>query len=314
MRIFITGISGTIGTPLHAALLAQGHEVYGCDLFHSSDPAIVRADVAEFRQIETALRRVHPEFVFHLAAEFGRVNGEEFYDQVWRTNAIGTKNMLVLQKQMGFRMVHASTSEVYGDSHECGGPTMLEEFTAQNAVFPTNDYAISKLANELQIHNAWKEWQSPTMVLRFCNTYGPGEFYSPFRSVVCIFCYSAVVGKPWTVYPSYYRAFLYMDDFIETLAGTVQRFHRERIINIGGTEYVSLQDLSDRVVRLSGCSPGLANVKSTDGINAKSKRLDVGLSERLLAHRPVTSLDDGIQKTLAWMRYALHNEIPVAAV
>ena len=54
--------------------------------------------------------------MYHLAAEFGRINGEEHYEQVWRTNAIGTRNVLELQRERGFRHIFASSSEVYGEA------------------------------------------------------------------------------------------------------------------------------------------------------------------------------------------------------
>ena len=49
------------------------------------------------------------------AAEFGRWNGEDFYETLWRTNAVGTKNVIRLQERLKFRLIHFSSSEVYGD-------------------------------------------------------------------------------------------------------------------------------------------------------------------------------------------------------
>ena len=100
MKIAVTGHLGTIGRPLVAALRAKGHEVIGIDLRHDVDG--VRADVADFRQLERAVP-ADIDLMYHLAAEFGRHNGEDYYEQVWRTNAIGTKNVLTLQKARGFK-------------------------------------------------------------------------------------------------------------------------------------------------------------------------------------------------------------------
>ena len=65
--------------------------------------------------------------VYHLAAEFGRWNGEDYYENLWMTNAIGTKNVLRMQEREGFQAVYFSSSEVYGDY----SGTMREEVMDQ---------------------------------------------------------------------------------------------------------------------------------------------------------------------------------------
>ena len=128
LRILVTGGLGTVGSGLIPELRKRGHHVVSCDLAHQPDevgfslrtdlaePLYARADVGEFRQIERVFERMGPfHYVFHCAAEFGRWNGEDFYENLWRTNAVGTKNMLRLQERLHFRLIHFSSSEVYGD-------------------------------------------------------------------------------------------------------------------------------------------------------------------------------------------------------
>ena len=75
----------------------------------------MRCDVAAYRQLEEMFT-YSPSFdyVYHTAAEFGRWNGEDFYEQLWRTNVIGTKNILRMQEKYRFKLVFFSSSEVYG--------------------------------------------------------------------------------------------------------------------------------------------------------------------------------------------------------
>src|SRR5512133_2351131 len=76
----------------------------------------MRAATWEFRQIERVIEILGPfDYVYHCAAEFGRWNGEDFYEMLWRTNALGTKNVIRLQERLKFRLIHFSSSEVYGD-------------------------------------------------------------------------------------------------------------------------------------------------------------------------------------------------------
>jgi dTDP-glucose 4,6-dehydratase len=110
MRILVTGGLGIVGSGLVKELRSRGHEVVSSDLHHQPDeigfslrtdvdpPGYARCDVGEFRQVERVFERTGPfDYVFHCAAEFGRWNGEDFYETLWRTNAVGTKNIIRLQ-------------------------------------------------------------------------------------------------------------------------------------------------------------------------------------------------------------------------
>src|SRR5829696_2999179 len=215
-KILVTGSDGTLGRPLVSELRSRGHDTWGCELLHGADEQTIRADVTAYRQLERLLEQTGPvDFVYHLAAEFGRHNGEEYYETLWQTNVIGTRNILELQRRHGFRLIFASSSEIYGDRHE---EILHEEIPLQRSIIQHNDYATTKWVNEVQIMNFEKRYQSPIVRLRFFNAYGPGEHYHKYRSVVCLFCYRALHDQPYTVYRGYKRVFMYIDDFIPTLA------------------------------------------------------------------------------------------------
>lgn len=295
MKIAVTGHLGTIGRPLTAELRRRGHEVLGIDLRHDVDG--VRADVADYRQLEAALPK-DVELVYHLAAEFGRYNGEHFYEQLWRTNAIGTKNVLQLQKQRGFKLVFASSSEVYGERSDTD---WLTEGLPLNPFYLSNDYAVSKLVNETQIRNAQKQWGSQTMTLRFFNAYGPGEHYHSYRSVVCLFGYRALAGLPYTVYEGYYRVFQYIDDLVRTLANASDRFTPGAVLNVGGTEFVSVKDLHFEIGKYVDVDPTLVTFLPEEKHNVVSKRPDITSAKLVLGHNPVVPLKTGVPATLNWL-------------
>lgn len=299
MRVAVTGSQGTIGAPLVRELRKRGHEVFGVEAFHTADPFTVRADVAEYRQLEDAFRRIEPDLVFHLAAEFGRINGEEFYEQVWATNAVGTRNVLELQRRMGFRHIFASSSEVYGDA---GDGLLYEGLLDERQPRLTNDYAISKRVNEEQVRNFADRYGTETMVLRFFNAYGPGERYHSYRSVVCLFVYRALAGLPYQVFDGYRRVFMYVADFVRTLANSVDRFRAGETYNVGGDEYVAVKDMSDLVLETVGRDDSLVEYLPQDKHNVVSKRPDITKAVRDLGHRPDTRLEVGIPLTVQWMR------------
>ena len=307
LKVIVTGYAGTLGVPLCDQLRSNGHRVYGIDIAHDSLDWTKRADVGEFRQLNAALRFFEADedtIVYHLAAEFGRNNGEDYYESRWRTNAVGTKNLLTIQRQLRFKMVFASSSEIYGE-----GPfdksLMDEDMPLRCTPLHHNDYAASKWLNETQIRNASKEWGTESMVLRFFNAYGPGEFYHPYRSVIALFCYRALHGLPYTVYRGYQRVFQYIDDFIATLAGACDRFSADTI-NIGGREYREVADAHHIISDQLGLDPFRPHVSwaDKDGHNTVNKRPDIEKAERILGHDPSTTLEDGIAQTLEWMRQA----------
>jgi dTDP-glucose 4,6-dehydratase len=300
MRIVVTGNRGTLGTPLVEQLKKNGHEVFGIDLAHSHDPNYMRADVSNIRELRLALSKFKPDLVYHLAAEFGRFNGEDYYEQLWTTNAIGTKHVLTVQKELGFKLIFASSSEVYGESNL---DVLPETVPDELPVRYFNDYAITKRVNEMQIQNAIERDGSQTMILRFFNAYGPGELYHRYRSVVCLFCYSALNNMPITVYEDYKRVFIYIDDFIPTVARACEKFVSGGIFNIGGSEYRPIGDLAKIVTEAVPTYPkNLVQYMRKESMNVANKRPDITKAIAQFGHDPKIPLEEGVLRTLAWMR------------
>jgi len=297
-KILVTGSLGTLGRPLVHELEARGHEVWGLDAVHDGRLRYVRADIGSFRQLEPALAEGF-DYVYHLAAEFGRHNGEAYYESLWRTNVVGTRNVLEWQRRLGFRLIFASSSEIYGERE---APVLDEDLPLRQPLFPHNDYALSKWVNEQQIIRYARLYGTQSVRLRLFNAYGPGEPYHPFRSVVSLFVYRALAGMPYEVYRGYHRTFMYVDDLIPTLANVVERFHPGEVYNVGGVDYRSVEELSDLVLQTTGARPELVSYLSEDEHNTVSKRPDVRKAERDLGHCPHVLLEEGVPATVAWMR------------
>ena len=176
--ILITGSNGFIGKNLQKKLIYQGHTVYGVYITHgpkelgwqqtlnSGSMEYARCDISHYRQIERvfdALPKI--DYVYNAAAEFGRWNGEDYYEQLWTSNAIGTKNIIRLQEQHKFKLIHFSSSEVYGDYEG----VMKEEVMDKVEIKQMNDYAITKWSNEMQIRNSMKIFDTKSVILRLFN-------------------------------------------------------------------------------------------------------------------------------------------------
>jgi dTDP-glucose 4,6-dehydratase len=165
-----------------------------------------------------------------------------------------------------------------------------------------NDYAISKWVNELQIRNSIATKHAKTLIVRLFNAYGPGEYFTPYRSVVSQFVYKAMHDLPYEVYLNYYRVFMYIDDLIPTLCNIADRFKLGEIYNIGGEEYVEVKTVSDMILRYLGKDDSEVIYLDTDVHNVVSKRPDVSKAKRDLGHRPTTPLSVGIPKTIEWCK------------
>lgn len=298
MLILVTGGLGAVGSYLVRELRGRGHEVWINDLRHHNDPQYLRGDVGEYRQLERVVTHKPFELVYHLAAEFGRWNGEDFYETLWHSNAIGTKNLLRLQEKHRFRHVFFSSSEVYGDYEGVMSEDVMDKFEIKQL----NDYAISKWVSEQQILNSAAMHGTESVRVRLFNTYGPGEPYSPYRSVICRFAYSALKGLPYTVYNGHTRTSTYITDMVFTLANIAERFKPGEVYNIAGQSYHDIKTVSDLILKAAGKTDKLVTYSEGEPFTTMHKKVDATKAVRDLAHAPKVGLDEGVAATVKWMR------------
>lgn len=279
-------------------LRGRGHDVWINDLRHHHDPKYLRGDVGEYRQLERVVGHRPFEMVYHLAAEFGRWNGEDFYETMWNSNVVGTKNLLRLQEKHRFRQVFFSSSEVYGDFDG----VMSEDVMDRHEVRQMNDYALSKWVSEQQILNSKAMHGTESVRVRLFNTYGPGEPYSLYRSVICRFVYSALHDLPYTVYTGHTRTSTYITDMVFTLANIAERFKAGEVYNIAGHSYHDIKTVSDLILKAAGKTEKLVTYTEGEPFTTMHKKVDGSKAVRELGHAPKVELAEGIAETVKWMR------------
>jgi len=311
MRILVTGSKGVVGQKLVEDLKARGNSVFGVDIQHhpgevgyiqsmsNEEWTYSRCDIGEFRQIERVIQKAGPfDLIYNCAAEFGRWNGEDYFEQMWKSNLIGLKNIIRLQEEHKFKLVHFSSSEVYGDYEGEMNETVMDNIEIKQM----NDYAISKWANEMQIANSRAVFNTETVVVRLFNTYGDGEYYHPYRSVNCKFCYHALHNLPITVYKGYFRSSTYIDDCVRTIANISENFIPGRAYNIGSNQFHDIETLAKTIWDYTGANPDLIEYKEAEMLTTKIKKLNNDLSVKELDHKESISLDAGVKKTIDWMK------------
>jgi len=298
-RVLVTGGLGTVGKVLVRTLRTRGHSVKVSGLEHDHEADYVRCDVGSFMQLDRVFDGDRFDYVYHLAAEFGRWNGEDYYDRLWVSNVIGTKNLLRLQERHQFRLVHFSSSEVYGDYDGL----MTEAVMDNCEIRQLNDYALTKWVNEVQIMNSAAMHQTKSVRVRLFNTYGPGEHYSPYRSVICQFIYRALHDMPYKVYLGHHRTSSYVTDTCETLANIIDNFKPGEVYNIGGTEYHDIEMVSDIILSYLCKTDSIVEYLPAEPFTTRDKRVSVEKAVRDLNHAPKITLSVGIPKTIEWMRH-----------
>ena len=298
MKILVTGALGAMGAHLVKELRNRNHEVWLCDLSHYHDRQYIRCEVSQYRQLEKVFNEHKFDYVYHLAAEFGRWNGEDYYENLWTTNVVGTKHLIRLQERDGFRMIFFSSSEVYGDYDG----VMKEDVMDKIEIKQLNDYAMTKWVGEIQVLNSAAMFGTETMRVRLFNVYGPGEYYSPYRSVICLFIYRTLHDIPYAVYLNHHRTSIYVTDTVYTLANIVDNFKRGEVYNIGGTQYHDIKTLSDMILNYLGKDDSLVTYKDSEEFTTKDKKIDVTKAIRDLKHAPKVLLSKGIPLTVEWQK------------
>ena len=300
MKVLVTGSTGFIGTNLVNELEGRGHEVCGCDLVNSGRENYIRCDVREYRQLERIFKSHNFDYVYHLAAEYGRWNGEDYYENLWLTNVVGNKHMIRLQEMYKFRMIFFSSAEVYGDYEGVMDENVMDEVPIRQM----NDYAMTKWVGELQVANSAKMFGTETVVVRPVMCYGINENYHPYRGVISTFIHKALRDEPYTVHAGHKRIFDYVEDTCRTFANIIDNFKAGEVYNVGGREEweVDIRQVSDIILKILGKDDSLVKYVDAEPFTTKVKHMDFSKAKRDLGHDPRITLEEGLARTIEWVR------------
>jgi UDP-glucose 4-epimerase len=267
----ITGGAGFIGSHLSELLLDRGVEVFVLDdLSTGSERNVAHLrDRRDFHLIVDSVLKssvvnelVHRcDVVYHLAAAVGvRLIVEEPVHTLV-TNIQGTENVLDHCNRFGKRVLVASTSEVYGDRRE---PEALAE-ESRRMYGPTTArrwaYAESKALDEFLALAYHQERGLDCVIVRLFNTVGPRQS-GQYGMVIPRFVTNALAGRALEIHGdgTQTRCFCHVQDTILALAGLMESGISGEIFNVGSTERVTINDLAQRVLTMTGSSSSIVQV------------------------------------------------------
>ena len=252
-KILITGVAGLIGSNLLNQLICNEQcEIIGVDnLVTGKRENIERhlknkkfkfceVDILN-RQKMSQIAKGKIDVIFHEAA-YKKISENEISVDLMDNNIIGTKNMLEIARKNKAKFIFASTSDVYGPSHNM--PLReTDQLILGGGNIKRSSYAASKLAGEHLCFGYYKDYGIPIIILRYFGTFGAGASKTWKGGHIPLFIQKILNDEAITIHGdgSQTRSMCYITDITE---GTIEAMKRKsavgEIINLGGEEEISV--------------------------------------------------------------------------
>lgn len=318
LHALVTGGAGFIGGHLSERLLADDHDVICLDNLSTGGYAniarltrwpnfrFVRGSVLDARLMDELAAR--SDTIFHLAAAVGvQLIMARSLDGL-RTNIHGTEIVLESALRHGCRALVASTSEVYGKA-TASALAEQQDRVVGSPLTRRWSYAEAKALDETLAHLFWSDRAVPTVIARLFNVAGPRQS-GRYGMVIPRFVEQALRNDPLTVYGdgSQTRSFCHVQDAVEGLVGLVESPDAYGdVFNIGRPEEVSIRQLAERVIALSGSVSPVRYVPYQeaygDGFEDTMRRVpDITRARTVIGFEPKRSLDDIIHSVVEHSR------------
>ena len=267
MKVLVTGGAGFIGSHLADRLLETGEEVYAIDDLSTGSLKNVKhlQDNPQFHLVvDTVLHEgvmnelvFKCDHIFHMAAVVGVKQIMNRPVETLETNVKGTEMVLKLANRHKKKVLIASTSEVYGKVMDGDNCSLLTEDTDRLMGSTTKRrwaYACSKALDEFLALAYHEEKKLPVVVARLFNTVGPRQT-GQYGMVIPNFVQKALIDKPIVVHGdgTQSRSFTHVSDVVEALIALMAETRAEGlVVNVGGTEEVTIKDLAHLVKEMTG--------------------------------------------------------------
>ena len=309
--VLVTGAAGFLGSYLVEHHVQKGDDVHGVDNFSSSSPISKHhgnlcghenytfnvLDVSSQQFLQAYVGK-HFDIIYNFACPASPPRYQEIPVETMMTCVVGTNNVLTLANQNSI-VVHASTSEVYGDPNISPQPEIYRGCV--NSYGPRSCYDEGKRAAEALCYDYRNKFGIDARLVRIFNTYGPRMDPHDGR-VITNFVKQALRGEPLTVYGEgkQTRSFCYVTDLIGgiTKLGELNR-NPGTPINLGNPSEFTVLDLAQKVIdRLDGN----IEYRSLPVDDPMQRRPDITVAQKMLDWSPKIDIDTGLDRMIEYMR------------
>ncbi|NUP07110.1 MAG: SDR family oxidoreductase [Polyangiaceae bacterium] len=298
--VLVTGAAGFLGSHLVDRLLAEGFEVVGLDNLMTGDLANLenasrdRHFHLEIGDVRETIK-VYAEIIFNFACPASPVHYQSDPYATLTTSVLGALRLVEHARLRRCRIVHASTSEVYGDPLE--HPQTEEYWGHVNPIGDRACYDEGKRAAETILRDAVRVHNADTRIVRIFNTYGPRMAFDDGR-VVSNFLIQAMRGNPITVYGTgqQSRSFCYVSDLIEGIFRSALATEFDSPVNLGNPTEFTMLELAEVVMKVTGRQLDIVR-KPLPADDPKRRCPDISKAKRLLEFAPKVQLSEGIART-----------------
>jgi len=303
--VLVTGGAGFLGSHLCERLISQGDEVICVDNFFSGRKRNIAHLIGnpQFEVIRHDI--VHPliidaEYVYNLACPASPVAYQYNPIKTIKTSTVGMVNMLGLAKRCRARILHTSTSEVYGDPEV--HPQREDYWGHVNPLGPRSCYDEGKRVAESLCVNYHQAHDVDVRIVRIFNTYGPKMHPNDGR-VVSNFLMQALRGEDLTIYGdgSQTRSFCYVSDLIEGLIRMMNQEQDIGPVNLGNPVENTMLELAQTVLKVTGSSSRLIHQPLPQD-DPKQRCPDITKAKALLDWEPDVLLEQGLERTAEYYR------------
>ncbi len=299
--IYVAGHRGMVGSAISRALLRAGY----ANLIQRSRAELDLTDQAAVRSF---FERERPQVVVLAAAKVGGIQANSSHPaQFIRDNLLIQDNVIDAAYRAGAaKLLFLGSSCIYP---RLAPQPIKEEYLLTGPLEPTNEwYAVAKIAGIKLCQAYRREYGFNAIALMPTNLYGPGDNFDlqsahVLPALLRRFHEAAERGEPQVVAwgsGTPRREFLHVDDLADAAVLLLERYDEEQIINVGTGEDVTIRELCDTIMAVTGYRGRLEfDTSKPDG--TPRKLLDVSRL-RALGWQPGIRLHDGIQQVYDWYR------------
>lgn len=301
-KALVTGGAGFIGSHITGRLKLAGMDVAVIDDLsigrRENVPVGVEfhhASILDKKALRTALEGV--DVVFHNAA---KVSIRNSFDDIYgdtETNVLGTVNVLREGGRAGIKkFIFASSMAVYGERARL-------PVSEDGVLEPISPYGAGKLAAESYVRQMAGYYGFSSAVLRYFNTYGPGQACTPYVGVITIFINNLLQGRPPMVFGTgeQVRDFVYVGDVAEANLLAMERAPDNAVLNIGSGTGTSVNRIAEMLLEKLGAD--FETVKAPLPLGEpKDSVANISRARRLLGFDPATRIEHALGEVIESVR------------